>query len=51
MYDMIIFRGNNSKIDEFKVRAWLNSFNGEIIDFKSNVFGDAIFLYEDVRRV
>ena len=51
MYDMIIFEGKESKIDEVKVRNWLNSFTGEIIDFKSNVFGDSIFLFNTVRRV
>ena len=51
MYDMIVFQGKDSKFDEFKVREWLNSFTGEIIEFKMNVLGDCIFLYDDVRRV
>ena len=48
---MIIFYGKDSKIDEFKVRSWLNKFTGVIVDFKSNVFGDIMFLYDTVRRV
>ena len=48
---MRIFEGKNGKIDEFKVRDWLVSFAGEIIDFKTNVFGDCIFLYDEIRRV
>ena len=52
MYDMIIFQGNDQqRVKEFKVRDWLNSFTGEIIDFKMNVFGDCIFLFDTVRRV
>lgn len=47
---MKIIDGQNSKIDVVKVRNWLVSFAGEIIDFKCNVFGDCIFLYDDVRR-
>jgi len=44
MYDMIIIRGKEGKTDEFKVREWLNSFTGIIIDFKTNRFGDCIFI-------
>jgi len=51
MYDMIIFYGKSSKIDEFKVREWLNNFKGEIIDIKGNVFGDCTIIYDTVRRV
>ena len=52
MYDIIIFRGLvNNKINEFKVREWLNSFTGEIIDFKVNIIGEVTFLFNTVRRV
>ncbi len=44
MYDMIIIRGKEGKIDEFKVREWLNSFEGTLIEFKTNLFGDCIFI-------
>ena len=45
MYDMIIISNKEGKIDEFKVREWLNSFEGIIINFKTNRFGDCIFIY------
>ena len=49
---MKIIRGtDNNKIHEFKVREWLNSFTGEIIDFKTSNFGDVIFLFYTERRV
>ena len=41
---MIIIRGKEGKTEEFKVREWLNSFTGTIIDFKTNRFGDCIFI-------
>jgi len=51
MYDMKIIEGQNNKIDVVKVRNWLVSFGGEIIDIKTNLFGDVIIFYDDVRRV
>jgi len=52
MYDMIIIKGTeNYKIKEHKVRDWLNSFTGEILDIKMNGLGNVIIFYDDVRRV